>query len=567
MSKIPPNIHFTFLDKKESFPSLFTTCLETVKTMHPGWNIRVYNEDDACEILDAHFPQLRDVYYSYAHTVQRSDMLRILLVYLYGGFYMDLDMLCLKSLEGLRDFSLVLGEEKHISEQETSDLKLQHPLRIANYMFGSTEKHPFWHCLLNQLVRKSSVRVQSENDILESTGPGLLTNVYHAYKKYYPDLTLLRNTDRCCLRPGHHAISCHFGNYAAHLHQGSWRWGTPYSGSYMIAQEPGKKTVRKNPFALVNSQRDNFCVIPFTGRFGKPGNALHHLYRRFGVYPKVKRETQQSGSLTTFVFGNPFSYTDRLSARGTNVLITLWDSVFEQHSPAEVINRYYRCCIVPYKRDKMLLTQAGVKVPVKVIQLGFTKPQRNFDSECEAPLFFTAGVSCTHPVTDLYRIITACKNVREVSIPELRLRLWEPYPNALKKATRAYIERDAEWIDISCSSADLSGWYSSIHCYLSVNERDALYNGPATSLYMGVPAIISQKPSYRVFSNSGYCRVVPVERGIVKEASIEKAIHDMFVQYEHYSELALRGAMWVEDKWSSEKCFHEIVEFLSSGKI
>ena len=41
----------------------------------------------------------------------------------------------------------------------------------------------------------------------------------------YTDITLLRNTDKRCRQPYHNEISCHFGDYAAHLHAGTWRTG------------------------------------------------------------------------------------------------------------------------------------------------------------------------------------------------------------------------------------------------------------------------------------------------------------------------------------------------------
>lgn len=60
----------------------------------------------------------------------------------------------------------------------------------------------------------------------ESTaGVGLLTDTYWDNYGMYTDITLLRNTDKRCRQPYHNEISCHFGDYAAHLHAGTWRTG------------------------------------------------------------------------------------------------------------------------------------------------------------------------------------------------------------------------------------------------------------------------------------------------------------------------------------------------------
>ena len=49
--------------------------------------------------------------------MQKADIIRLILVYLYGGFYMDMDMYCLKKLDGLLEFKLVLGEERTITKK------------------------------------------------------------------------------------------------------------------------------------------------------------------------------------------------------------------------------------------------------------------------------------------------------------------------------------------------------------------------------------------------------------------------------------------------------------------
>lgn len=220
---IPKNIHLVFLRKDESFPELFTQCKERIELMHPTWNIRLYNEDDALEIFKKYLPDFVDIYASFRHNIQKADFLRIALVYVFGGFYMDLDMLSLKPLDELARHKLVLAEEKTICENERMHLNLKHKLRIANYMFGGIAKHPFWLSLMNEMAKRSGVLINSQQDILDITGPGLLTDLYHDEMTLYPEIQLLRNYDKECLQDYHNEISCHFGDYAAHLHSGTWR--------------------------------------------------------------------------------------------------------------------------------------------------------------------------------------------------------------------------------------------------------------------------------------------------------------------------------------------------------
>ena len=90
---IPKNIHLIFLRKDEPFPELFEKCKQEIQVNHPDWNIRLYNKDDAQDILNQDLPEYIEAYNAFYHNVQKADFLRLALVYLYGGFYMDLDML------------------------------------------------------------------------------------------------------------------------------------------------------------------------------------------------------------------------------------------------------------------------------------------------------------------------------------------------------------------------------------------------------------------------------------------------------------------------------------------
>jgi len=220
---IPNNILLIFLQEDEPFPELFSNCLQRIIDMHSSWNIHQYNERDAQEILKKHLPEYICAYNSFKYNVQKADFLRIAMVYLFGGFYLDLDMYMYRPLDALRNHQVVLGEEKNISGAEQQALRLKNRLRVANYMFGGISRHSFWLLLLDHMALLSDRTIKTQQEILDVTGPGLITDLYHDYIDSYPDITLLRNTTRECLQHGHHEISCHFGDYAAHLHAGTWR--------------------------------------------------------------------------------------------------------------------------------------------------------------------------------------------------------------------------------------------------------------------------------------------------------------------------------------------------------
>lgn len=221
-NRIPKIIHL--LSKDKIIPEHYHVYFSRIKELHQEWQINIYDDEDIDKIVQEHFLEYYEMFHSFLTQIQRLDIFRIMIVYLHGGFYLDMDMHCFKSLDPLLNNTLVLGEEKTLSDFELKLVHHKHALRIGNYVFGSIQKHPFLLEFMQAALNNCNQRILTENDILETTGPGLLTNFYHDNKQAYKDITLLANKTARCLKGCSTTPSCHFGDYAAHLHFGSWRW-------------------------------------------------------------------------------------------------------------------------------------------------------------------------------------------------------------------------------------------------------------------------------------------------------------------------------------------------------
>ncbi|MEM8937935.1 MAG: glycosyltransferase [Bacteroidota bacterium] len=220
--KIQSKIHL--LCKTKDIPEKYQNFYQRIVSLHPDWEIIVYDDDDALQIVQKHFPELLPIYQNYEFHIQRLDIFRILIVYLYGGFYMDMDVYILKNLEDLRYSDIVLGEERTYTEEECKMYDLNPSKRqIANYMFGGKAKHPFWLEVLREGVKRFVHKINKEGDILYTTGPWLLSDVYYRFSSVYNEINLIENKFRLCLKFCNE-ISCRFGDYAVHWHLGSWRW-------------------------------------------------------------------------------------------------------------------------------------------------------------------------------------------------------------------------------------------------------------------------------------------------------------------------------------------------------
>lgn len=222
MNTIPKTIHITCKQKNElNFYELF---IDSIISNNKNWKIHLYDDEDIHKFIINYFPYLENIYEAYPTNIQRMDLFRLLILLRFGGVYMDADVFCYKSLDNICQYYIVLAEEKTLSFEECIKLGHSHPLRIANYMLAGVADHPFLKMAICAAIMNVNKVVNDESDVLNTTGPGLITDVFHQYIKHNNDIHLLENKDHWCIKECCKTPSCHFGDYATHVHFGSWRW-------------------------------------------------------------------------------------------------------------------------------------------------------------------------------------------------------------------------------------------------------------------------------------------------------------------------------------------------------
>lgn len=119
LDPIPKKIHIMFPDKnywrKNPIPFVEHSIL-SLKKLNPDWNVTVYDDEmvddvirkaadsdlipqEECDILVGKKDDEGNVIKEAAHIVERSDIARLLLIYMEGGFYIDADRLISKNIE------------------------------------------------------------------------------------------------------------------------------------------------------------------------------------------------------------------------------------------------------------------------------------------------------------------------------------------------------------------------------------------------------------------------------------------------------------------------------------
>jgi len=156
MNKIPKIIHQIFYQGEAAIPENYGRYHQTVLKHHPNWEHQFWDEARAYEFMRANYSWFLPVYDAYPYDIQRRDAIRYFILHYYGGFYLDMDVECLKPIDDLLgDFELVLS-------------KL---VGFSNAIMGSVPGHSLWLKVFEELEKRKDNSAANANHFLQKSMP------------------------------------------------------------------------------------------------------------------------------------------------------------------------------------------------------------------------------------------------------------------------------------------------------------------------------------------------------------------------------------------------------------
>ena len=181
---IPKKIHQIFHNwgKDLNEIELFKKSIKTLKEKNPDFEHKVWSKDDCLDLISNEYPEYLDFYINLRHNIQRVDFSKICIVHSKGGFYVDMDMHCIKSFEPLLKEKLVIESNKHLLPK--------HNEFVQNDFLGSDKGFVFWEAVMKECVKNYKQKENLEiydtwkgRFVLQTTGPRFLSR---AVKKFIP---------------------------------------------------------------------------------------------------------------------------------------------------------------------------------------------------------------------------------------------------------------------------------------------------------------------------------------------------------------------------------------------
>lgn len=164
---IPQIIHQTWKDT--NIPLQWQAARQSCLALHPGFEYKLWTDASSEAFVKKHYPKLAKTYTRYPYVIQRADAIRYAILHYYGGFYIDLDIVCLHPLDFLRTYGFVMPKTW--------------PVGFSNDFLAGAPGHPFLQQMIASLPAKDWNLFSKYATVMFSTGPMFVTAQATAYRK------------------------------------------------------------------------------------------------------------------------------------------------------------------------------------------------------------------------------------------------------------------------------------------------------------------------------------------------------------------------------------------------
>lgn len=175
MIKIPKVIHFVWIGPNK-MPDKYRNNIETYRCKNQDWFIKIWNNKNLPKIKNKY------AYNKMTSWAAKTDILRLEILYNYGGIYTDIDSICYKNLDSLVDGLTCFGMRGNDG-------------KVANGTLGCIKKHKAFKILVDSLeghvyMLKGLKRNKKRGShVLGIAGEGYITKILKSFK----DFTIIDN--------------------------------------------------------------------------------------------------------------------------------------------------------------------------------------------------------------------------------------------------------------------------------------------------------------------------------------------------------------------------------------
>lgn len=256
---IPRFIHQTLAGGTP--PAAIRQYMASWRRLNPGWEVRVYTDQDCLEFVRREFPEYLEAYRRLAKGVERADFFRYMVILHSGGVYADVDAECKQPLDSVlhsKD-TLVAGWDNDFADAQAAlEAGYVRMRQLGQWVFAGAPGHPALKELCDRIAagvdQHQSFSLDSRINTLERTGAGLFTDVLLRHAAQHPpsnrdDPWGVRLLPRVLFgapqKPAFGLAPTDPGVAVMHHTVGVWHHGSPWSWQQVTMQDVTSEVARR----------------------------------------------------------------------------------------------------------------------------------------------------------------------------------------------------------------------------------------------------------------------------------------------------------------------------------
>lgn len=210
-NKVPKIIHLIYIpwDKnqklKDNYLDFDKKSYEELRDKNPEYFVKLWNLLDIKEFLSIYYPQYYDFIFQLYRPVMIVDLIRLLIVYHYGGIYWQygskrkvksMDYFLPTENKKVKLFTEIIITQKYSKYMADSEIirngEPEELIRVCTQIFSAEKNHPYMLILfLKGLSNCKKYKPQRDYDILYISGNAMMSKVYNEVGRYMNDIELV----------------------------------------------------------------------------------------------------------------------------------------------------------------------------------------------------------------------------------------------------------------------------------------------------------------------------------------------------------------------------------------
>ena len=177
--KIPRHIHQIWLstDTNEPMYENFRQASNACLSLHVDYNYTLWTDEKITDLLRSHYAWFLPIYRNYRYDMQRIDAMKYVLLFHFGGIYIDLDIKC--NVQDL--LTAMIPVEKRKNEPEIIFHMGTEGISANTDILAAKRFHPFFKLALSQLESANRWFYLYHLTIILSAGPTFLYGIYRQF--------------------------------------------------------------------------------------------------------------------------------------------------------------------------------------------------------------------------------------------------------------------------------------------------------------------------------------------------------------------------------------------------